>query len=165
MFRRPDAPIIASSRAHVVHCPRSHRFFGHRRFPRRELVSAGVNICLGTDSLASVLPGRGSPLVLDMFEEMRTLAAGSSDLAPAEILRMATVNGAAALGMGGRAGELAPGTRADLIAVPLNEPERTAEENILQHRGQVTASLIGGRWAIPPGDQPVVALKTELAER
>lgn len=160
----PDAQIIAGSRSHVVHCPRSHRFFGHRRFPRRELAAAGVNVCLGTDSLASVLPGRGAPLTLDMFEEMRTLAAGSSDLAPAEILRMATVNGAAALGLGGRAGEIAPGTPADLIAVPCTEPQETAEQNILQHRGQVAASMIGGRWVIPPGDQPVAAIEAEMAE-
>ena len=49
-----DAARLGRSGASVVHCPRSHAFFGHRRFPLEELAMAGVNLCLGTDSLATL---------------------------------------------------------------------------------------------------------------
>ncbi len=49
-----DAELLAQKGVAVVHCPRSHAYFGHQRFPRRDLVRAGVPIGLGTDSLASV---------------------------------------------------------------------------------------------------------------
>lgn len=51
---RGDAARLGRSGASVVHCPRSHAFFGHRRFPLEELALAGVNLCLGTDSLATL---------------------------------------------------------------------------------------------------------------
>ena len=51
---RGDAARLGRSGASVVHCPRSHDFFGHRRFPLEELALAGVNLCLGTDSLATL---------------------------------------------------------------------------------------------------------------
>ena len=51
---RGDAALLAKSGASVVHCPRSHDFFSHAPFPFKTLLRAGVNICLGTDSLATV---------------------------------------------------------------------------------------------------------------
>ena len=48
-----DAARLARSGASVVHCPRSHAFFRHAPFPFAELHGAGVNLCLGTDSLAT----------------------------------------------------------------------------------------------------------------
>src|SRR5262249_10631713 len=53
-----DAALLGQKRASVVHCPRSHAYFGHDPFPLRKLSRAGVNICLGTDSLASVRQAR-----------------------------------------------------------------------------------------------------------
>ena len=49
----------------IVHCPKSHRFLHHKRFPLEALRERGLNICLGTDSLAS----NDS---LNLFSEMRT---------------------------------------------------------------------------------------------
>ena len=53
---RGDAVRLGRNGVNVVHCPRSHAFFGHRRFPLEELAMAGVNISLGTDSLATLSP-------------------------------------------------------------------------------------------------------------
>src|SRR5437763_245466 len=53
-LRRGDAQLLATKRVNVVHCPRSHRYFGHQSFPLKRLLRAGVTICLGTDSLATV---------------------------------------------------------------------------------------------------------------
>jgi len=108
-----------------------------------------VNLCLGTDSLATTLKsGRKLP-ELDMFAEMRELANHDREVSPAEILRMATINGARALGLAGKIGELAPNAQADIIAIPASG-KTDLWESIIAHTGPVKASLIDGRWAIPP---------------
>src|SRR2546422_9168236 len=94
-----DAPLLARRRVSVVHCPRSHAYFRHQRFPRAELAAAGGNLCLGTDSLASANKVRGQSLRLDMWAELRALASNSPGLPPEAILPMATWDGARALGL------------------------------------------------------------------
>ncbi|HUC84097.1 MAG TPA: amidohydrolase family protein [Candidatus Acidoferrales bacterium] len=147
---RGDATLLAKNKTSVVHCPRSHDYFRHPTFQRSRLAEAGVNICLGTDSLATVRPtGKRGP-VLDMFAEMRALASRERGLSPAEVLKMATVNGAWALGLGGSIGELTPGAFADVIALPFSGRISDLHDAALAHTGGVSASLIEGRWAIPP---------------
>ena len=145
-----DAQLLSRRKTSVVHCPRSHAYFKHRQFPLGELGFYGINLCLGTDSLASVQPARKQALELNLFEEMRQLAASVPALAPETILRMATINGARALGFQGRLGELAPNALADLIAIPYAGRIDACLEAVVQHRGNVAASMIGGRWAITP---------------
>ena len=145
-----DARLLGQHRVHVVHCPRSHAYFRHPPFLRERLANAGVNLCLGTDSLATTRKyGKQKP-ELNMFEEMRALAASDKAISPAEILRMATVNGARALGLGGQAGELSKNASADLIAIPFAGKIADAHEAVLAHSDNVNASMIDGRWAIPP---------------
>jgi cytosine/adenosine deaminase-related metal-dependent hydrolase len=145
-----DAALLGENGVSVVHCPRSHEFFGHRRFPLEELTAAGVNVGLGTDSLASVRKMRAKPMELDLFSEMRALASREPGLSPSNVLRMATLNGAHALGMSGRAGVLSEGACADLIAVPFSGAAIEAEAAVVHHAGRVDASMIDGRWAIEP---------------
>ena len=85
-----------------------------------------------------------------MFEEMRTLADREPELPPMEILRMATINGARALGLAGRLGELSPGNLADLIAIPFTAKISAAVDFVVQFSGPVGASMIGGQWAVAP---------------
>ena len=146
-----DTELLAQSGASVVHCPRSHAFFRHQAFPFEELDRAGVNICLGTDSLATVRSERGAKLELDMFAEMATFADKSTDVAPGQILRMATVNGAQALGRHGEIGALVQGALADLVAIPYAGEVGETYEAIVHHAGAVTASMIRGAWALAPG--------------
>ncbi len=147
---RGDATLLAKNKTHVVHCPRSHDYFKHAKFERERLANAGVNICLGTDSLATTRKaGRQKP-ELDMFAEMRSLVANDKTVSPAEVLRMATVNGARALGLTGKIGELSKNSFADLIALPCPEKLKDVYESVIHHPGNVTASMIEGRWAIPP---------------
>jgi len=89
-------------------------------------------------------------LALDMFEEMRALAAKEPDMRPEEILRMATVNGARALGQAGKIGELSPRALADLIALPFVGKPKQVAEAVLAHDGPLSAGMIDGRWIIPP---------------
>jgi cytosine/adenosine deaminase-related metal-dependent hydrolase len=93
----------------VVYCPRTHEFFGHGRYPLPELLAAGVNVALGTDS-------RASNPDLQLLSEMQLVRALFPELASAEILRLATLNAARALGREDL-GALTPGRRAALIAL------------------------------------------------
>ncbi|MBI3880231.1 MAG: amidohydrolase family protein [Verrucomicrobia bacterium] len=145
-----DAQRLGGAGASVAHCPRSHEYFGHQRFPFHELAEAGVNICLGTDSLASTRKARSKLPELSLFAELRTFAAAHPEVAPEELLAMATINGARALGLAGRAGELKKGAYADVIAVPFSGKPADAAESVVQHDGEVAASLIAGKWAVPP---------------
>jgi cytosine/adenosine deaminase-related metal-dependent hydrolase len=88
---RKDARLLGSREVSVVHCPRSHSYFRHGPFPLKRLLRAGVNVCLGTDSLASVYRVRKQLIELDMFEEMRTLAQRDPSISPQRILKMATL--------------------------------------------------------------------------
>ena len=147
---RGDAALLGRHRVNIVHCPRSHDYFRHQAFQRKRLVNAGANICLGTDSLATTRKiGRQKP-ELNLFEEMRQLAASEKAISPEEILLMATVNGARALGLVGQAGEISKNASADLIAIPFKGKAVGSYHAVLTHTGNVSASMIEGRWAIPP---------------
>jgi cytosine/adenosine deaminase-related metal-dependent hydrolase len=145
-----DGDLLARRGVSVVHCPRSHAYFRHDEFPRRQLAKAGVNVCLGTDSLASVRCRPGQHVELSLFDELRAFATAHPGVRPEARLEMVTVNGARALGLRGQAGELVKGAWADLIAVPFAGQTRAATEAVVEHRGPVGASMIQGDWALPP---------------
>lgn len=114
-----DIERIAAAGATVAHCPVANAKLGHGLAPVPELRAAGVAVGLGTDSVAS--NNR-----LDVLEEARIAALlqravhRSHDLlAPGDLLRMATVEGATALRLDDRIGTLEPGRAADLCAVSL----------------------------------------------
>jgi cytosine/adenosine deaminase-related metal-dependent hydrolase len=151
-----DADLLARTNTSVVHCPRSHEYFRHRAFPAQELISAGVNLCLGTDSLATVRkPPRKLP-ELNLFAEMQTLAAPTHELAPETILRMATVNGARALGRAGQIGEFSRGAAADLIAVPIITDLAKVYEALVHHSGEISTVVLDGK--IVPLPEPATPL-------
>ena len=104
----------------VAHCPSSNLKLASGIARVSDLVSAGVNVALGTD-------GAASNNRLDLFEEMRLAAllakgaSGKADTVPARTaLAMATLNGARALGLADRIGSLEPGKDADIVAVNLS---------------------------------------------
>ena len=149
LLARGDAALLGKHRVNVVHCPRSHAYFRHPPFLRERLANAGVNLCLGTDSLATVRSvGKQKP-ELNLFEEMRAIADADKSVSPEEIVRMATINGARALGLKGQIGELCPDAFADLIAIPDAGRKKDVFEAVLDHAGPVHASMIDGRWIIP----------------
>ena len=81
---------------------------------------------------------------------MRTLAKNEPSLSARKIVRMATLNGARALGLDGQIGELVAGALADLVVLPFAGKTRDIYNGVLHHPGHVTASMIDGRWAIAP---------------
>ena len=105
----------------IAHCPSSNLKLASGIAPIANYVKHGINIGLGTD-------GAASNNRLDMFTEMRLaalLAKGQSGDATAvsahEALRMATINGAKALGMDDKIGSIEVGKLADLTAVKLSD--------------------------------------------
>ena len=119
-LEQEDIAEIAEAGSHVSHCPESDLKLASGICPVSRLLEAGVNVALGTD-------GAASNNDLDMFGEMRSavllgkLAADSAAAVTArDVIRMATVNGARALGLGEETGSLVPGKWADMIAVDLD---------------------------------------------
>ena len=142
-----DAALLGQRKCSVVHCPQSHDYFGHKKFPYQMLQGAGVNICLGTDSLASVVKSKKKS-ELNLFSEMQSFAKANPDVSAEKIFQMATLNGAHALGMQKQIGELTINAFADLIALPFSGKISEAHEAVLQHRGEVSASMIDGNWVV-----------------
>jgi cytosine/adenosine deaminase-related metal-dependent hydrolase len=145
-----DAKLLAKRKTSVVHCPRSHAYFGHEDFPFNALTKAKVNVCLGTDSLATVYKKPKQTVELNMFDELQAFAAKHPRVRPEKILQMATINGARGLGMVGQAGEISEKALADLIVIPFNGKIEEASEAAVHHKGNVLASMIDGDWAIKP---------------
>ncbi|MDA1278221.1 MAG: amidohydrolase family protein [Verrucomicrobia bacterium] len=143
-----DAERLSSNGVSVAHCPRSHAYFRHDTFPLRKLTDCGVNICLGTDSLVSVVPTRRKPPQLSLIAEMQTLSSANNSPPSEAIVRMATQNGARALGQAQRIGELKAGFSADLIAIPYTGTAKDVYDAIVYHSGNVTASMINGIWVL-----------------
>ena len=141
-----DIGLLAESGSSVAHCPRSHDYFGHVPFRFEELRTAGVNVCLGTDSLATV---EEADAKLDMFEEMRMFRGKYPDVSPEVITSMATVNGAKALGWSGEVGEISTGACADLLAFQYLGPADGVYNGVIEHRGPV-AVMVDGQWEIHP---------------
>jgi len=125
-----------NSRFHIVHCPRSHNYFGHSPFAFDRLRSLGFNICLGTDSLAS-------NETLSLFDEMRAFQNNFPQVSPEEILQMATVNPARALRSENALGQIRPGLGADLIAVPYSTSTDIFEQ-ILAFDAPVSWEMVNG---------------------
>src|SRR5690606_6001085 len=107
----------------VVHCPESNLKLASGFCPVEALRRAGANVALGTDGCASNND-------LDMIGEMRTaallgkgVAGDAAAVDAAYALRMATLNGAKALGLDAEIGSIEPGKRADLACIGLDALE------------------------------------------
>ena len=121
----------------IVHCPRSHNYFSHGPFAFERLRSLGFNVCLGTDSLAS-------NQTLSLFDEMRAFQKSFPNISPNEILRLATINPARALRYENALGQIRPGFRADLIALP-SSGSTDVFEQIIACEAPVSWSMVNGR--------------------
>jgi cytosine/adenosine deaminase-related metal-dependent hydrolase len=154
-----DVARLAASGTTVVHCPRSHDYFGHAPFPLEALRAAGVLVCLGTDSMISVRRKGRARLVLDLFEELREFSGRHPSESPQSVLSRVTTLAARAIGRAGELGEIRTGAEADLVAVPCRGPVADPWETVLAHAGPVSASMVGGVWALSPSGLPGVGVE------
>lgn len=159
MTQLEDAEIarLAETGAHVVHCPESNLKLASGFCPVAKLMDAGLNVALGTD-------GAASNNDLNMLGEMRTAAllgkgvAGSASALPASMaLRMATINGARALGLGDEIGSIEVGKSADLVALDLSDSHTqplyhpVSQLVYAASQGQVRQVWVRGRHLIRDG--------------
>lgn len=116
-----EVSLLAKTGTHVVHCPSTNLKLGSGVAKVPFMLNRGVNVAIGSDGA----PCNNS---LDVFWEMKLASLIhkgvnlNPKLMPArEVLKMATVNGAKALGLGDEIGSLEAGKKADLILVDLNK--------------------------------------------
>jgi 5-methylthioadenosine/S-adenosylhomocysteine deaminase len=146
-----EIDMLADSGCHIVHCPESNLKLASGFCPVFELQKCGINVALGTD-------GAASNNDLDMLGEMRSaallakgVAADPTVLPASATLRMATINGARALGIDDKVGSIEPGKLADIIAINMNCIETTPIYDPVSHivyscgRDQVSDVWIAGR--------------------
>ena len=126
-----EIELLAQQQSSVIHCPQSNMKLASGHCPVDALINAGVNVALGTDGAAS---NNG----LDMFCEMKSASllskANSNNpksVAAAQAIKMATINGANALGIGRLTGSIEIGKAADLCALNLSFPHCQPIYNIL----------------------------------
>lgn len=115
-----DIGILVKTHSHVIHCPESNLKLASGFCPVDRLLKEGINVALGTD-------GAASNDDLDLLGELKTAAllakAVSSDptaMDAHQSLRMATINGARALGLDKQIGSLETGKQADITAVRMD---------------------------------------------
>jgi len=119
-----EMQILKRTRTNVAHCPSSNLKLGSGIAPITEMLEKGISVSLGAD-------GAACNNRLDMFTEMRTAALlqkvlhGPEAMPANRALRMATIDGANAIGIGDEIGSVETGKRADLILVNLAKLELT----------------------------------------
>jgi cytosine/adenosine deaminase-related metal-dependent hydrolase len=131
-----DIHLLSRGKATVVYCPRANKFWGRGPHRYADMIAAGINVALGTETMAANVN-------LDMIDEMRQLRfEGKVDVNT--ILRTATVNPAKALGWDDRIGTLTAGKQADWVAVELGPNPGNPIESMLTLGGRVLETVIAG---------------------
>jgi 5-methylthioadenosine/S-adenosylhomocysteine deaminase len=149
-----DMELLAASGAGVAHCPESNMKLASGIAPVAELVSRGVPVGLGTDGCASNNN-------LDLLQEVDTAAKlqkvrhlDPTALPAGTALEMATRGSARVLGLEGEVGALAPGLKADLVVIDLDQPHLTPLYDPYSHlvyavRGaDVQTVIVNGRLVV-----------------
>ena len=145
---------LEKTRTNVVHCPSSNLKLGSGIAPVAKLLDRHISVSLGAD-------GAACNNRLDMFTEMRTAALlqkalhGPEVLPANRVLRMATIDGARAMGLDGEIGSLEAGKRADVAIVRMGGLHSTPAAEII-------SALV---YSAQPGDVDTVIIDGELVLR
>jgi 5-methylthioadenosine/S-adenosylhomocysteine deaminase len=161
--------LLARTGTHVAHCPSSNLKLGSGLAPVAEMLARGVSVSLGAD---------GAPCNnrLDMFTEMRTAALlqkvrhGAAALPARRVLRMATMDGARALGLDREIGSVEVGKRADLAVVDLERLHQTPRPDVVStlvyaaEAADVRTVIVDGRILMRDGELQTLDEREVLAE-
>ena len=131
-----DVDILAKSGSSVAFCPRSHKYFHHTNHPIARLISAGVNVSIGTDSLASNHS-------LSMLDELKFLANNYKELSSETLISLLTINGAKSLKLKG-IGKLEKNWQADLIVVGISDDQRPVFEQVCDQNSENLMTIVAG---------------------
>jgi 5-methylthioadenosine/S-adenosylhomocysteine deaminase len=153
-----DLGRLADNGASVVHAPVSNMRFGSGLAHLRPMLDRGINVGVATDAA-------NSSDQLNMFEATRLAALISrvqtpdfeSWLGADEVLRMATIGSARAMGLGGAIGEIAPGFKADIVFLDLANINYVPCHDVVsqivftENGAAVDSVMIGGRMVLDHG--------------
>ncbi|MDK2799633.1 MAG: 5-methylthioadenosine/S-adenosylhomocysteine deaminase [Clostridiales bacterium] len=153
-----DMDILKENNVNVVYNPTSNLKLASGITPVKRMMDKGINIALGTD-------GASSNNNLNMFEEMHLAALiskgveGEPTLIRAyDALKMATINGAKALGIDHEVGVIKPGMKADLAIVNLNKPHFYPMHNVMANltysaqAADIETVLVDGKILMEKGE-------------
>ena len=147
---------LSRTKTNVAHCPSSNLKLGSGLARVAEMLARKIPVSLGAD-------GAACNNRLDMFTEMRTaallqkLAHGPEVLSAAQVLRMATIDGARVLGLENEIGSLEVGKRADVIVVDLNQLHSSPKQDVISslvystQPSDVRVTIIDGRIVMRDG--------------
>ncbi|MGB4730311.1 MAG: amidohydrolase [Candidatus Hydrothermia bacterium] len=160
--------IIKRREVNISHNPESNAKLASGIAPLAEFLKKGINVCLGTDVACSNNN-------LDIIEEMRTASflqkvkyMNPESLSARELFKIATENGARALGLEEKLGTLDPGKWADLIVIDLESPGLQPVFDPYSHivyaskSADVKATMVNGRFLYMGGEFQTIALDTVL---
>ena len=146
-----DIALLSENRVKVIHNPESNMKLASGIAPVPEMLSSGITMGLGTDGCASNND-------LDLFSEMDTTAKlhkidtmDPTVMDALTVLRMSTIEGAKALGLGNITGSLEKGKKADIIIIDTNKPHLVPLYNPYSHivysakGSDVSHTIINGR--------------------
>ncbi len=172
-----DIKLIQTHNCHIVHCPESNLKLASGFCPVQKLLNSNINVALGTD-------GAVSNNDLDIISEMRTasllakaVSGDAAALTAANALRMATLNGAKAMGLEKEIGSLEIGKSADLTAIDLSDIstqpiyDPTAQIVYAANRHQVTDVWVAGyrllknRQLTTLDEKEIIAKANEWADK
>ncbi len=134
-----ELKILAAGRASVVYCPRTHAYFNHPPHRWRDMLAAGINVAVGTDSCAS------SP-DLNPLDDLRLLHRLFPQTDPHTLWELITIRAAAALEQSDSVGSLEVGKSADIVAFPIATDEslrQLLESHILPTHLWIAGALVG----------------------
>lgn len=164
-----EISLLAATGTNVSHCPSSNMKLGSGIAPVASMLGRGVSVSLGAD---------GAPCNnrLDIFTEMRSAALlqkvwrGADVLTAARVLRMATRDGARALGLEDEIGSVEAGKRADLVVVDLERLHTTPRPDVVStivyaaEAADVRDVLIDGRLVMRDGQLTTLDEREVIAE-
>jgi cytosine/adenosine deaminase-related metal-dependent hydrolase len=150
-----DIALAAERRVNVVHNPVSNLVLGSGILPVSKVLKAGINVALGTDGQS------GSPPSILEQAKFASLLSRVCDtdparwLAPRAAFRMATEGGAAAMGLAGETGAIAPGMRADIALIDITgpswRPRGELYHHLVQFENSVSTVLVEGEVVVREG--------------
>jgi len=162
---------FAAKKVGVAHCPESNMMLASGVAPVVDMIHAGVELGLGTDGPA------GSNNNLDMVEEMASAArlqkvsrGDPKAISARELLRLATIGGATALGLAGKIGTLERGKRADVVVIDLQQaktqPVYSVESAIVYAASgsSVVTTICDGKLLMRRGQVLTVDEKAAIAK-
>lgn len=120
-LNRAEIEYIASTKAHVIHCPRSNSYVGVGVCPVKELLDANVNVALGSDAAINNNSNEVRGEAHSAFDKLADKYQRADIIDYKTLFKMLTINGAKAMGINNEIGTLEVGKKADLVLWSKND--------------------------------------------